>query len=79
MSNNLLPEEVFVIKSYDETYKTSKIETLLLNKDKKAEYDSIYNLINNKKEKVVFKLAGCSGLSNAIVASQLSGFHFQTR
>ncbi len=32
MSNNLLPEEVFVIKSYDETYKTSKIETLLLNK-----------------------------------------------
>lgn len=55
-------DEVFVIKSYEEEYKPTKIETLLVNKEMKNRYDEIFNAINDKKSILVKKLQEQSGI-----------------
>lgn len=59
-------EQVFVIESYNEAYRSSKISTLLVNKVLKERYDSIYQEINEKKENLIKELKLLSGLKKEL-------------
>ncbi|MDR0675797.1 MAG: hypothetical protein LBF97_02010 [Elusimicrobiota bacterium] len=54
--------EIFVINSYDQTYRPSKIETLLINEQIKNEYDKIFNEIDEQKKIIIEKLKEQSGI-----------------
>lgn len=62
----LQKEQVFVIDSYDQAYKSSKISTLLVNKDLKEQYEETHRTINEKKEVLVRELKAVSGLKTGI-------------
>jgi hypothetical protein len=59
-------EQVFVIEPYAPSYESSKISTLLVNKELKIEYDKILLGIDDKKEILVKELKKYSGLKNNI-------------
>lgn len=44
------PEEIFVVKSYDETYSSDEVSTLLANADLKKRYEEIHKDIGNAKK-----------------------------
>lgn len=47
--NELKGDEVFVIKPYDEKYKSDNISTLLVNQTLKGDFDRAYDVIKQKK------------------------------
>jgi len=55
-------DQVFVIEPYNQDYKSTKISTLLVNKELKDRYDNIYRDINDKKEILLKELRSLSGL-----------------
>jgi len=59
---DLTKDEVFVIKSYEEEYKPTNVETLLINKEMKQRYNEIFDVINNKKAVLIKKLQEQSGI-----------------
>ena len=53
-SNNELPSEsIFVIKPYDEEYKSKRISTLLVNQALKEEYEDIHRSLDEKKTNII--------------------------
>ncbi len=65
-NNGIRPEQVFVIEPYAPAYESSKISTLLVNKELKKEYDSILQAIDEKKELILKELKKISGMKNGI-------------
>jgi len=63
---DILKECVFVIEPYNQQYKSTKISTLLVNKDLKDQYDKIYQDIDDKKEILLKELKSSSGLKSGI-------------
>ena len=61
--NEIHPQDVLVIESYNEDYKSEKISTLLANKRLKDEYDRIHKEIDKVKSELVKKLKQLSGLT----------------
>ena len=53
---DLNPEEIFVIDSYRETFKSDKISTLLVNTTLKNRYETIHANIDLKKELLLKEL-----------------------
>jgi hypothetical protein len=64
--SELKPNEVFVIEPYNENFNSTKISTLLVNKDLKEQYDSIHLKIDEEKEKLLKELRKLSGLKNQV-------------
>lgn len=62
----LTKEEVLVIDSYDEQYKSDKVSTLLANKYWKEEYDKIYSNIIAKLGNLINKLKSKAGIKNEL-------------
>lgn len=58
--------EVFVIEPYNEVFNSTKISTLLVNKELKDNYDKIYLKIDEEKEKLLKELRKLSGLKAEI-------------
>lgn len=58
----LLPENILVIEPYNKDYASQQVSTLLVNKDLKQKYDSIYDNINKTKDFLISKLKNLSGL-----------------
>ncbi len=65
---DIASDQIFVIEPYSESYKSSKISTLLANKKLKDKYDGIYKDIDEKKEALVKELKNSSGLKGDIEA-----------
>ncbi|MER8758085.1 phage infection protein [Mesorhizobium sp. M0976] len=55
-------EQIFVIEPYNQTYRSSKISTLLVHAELKKEYDEIYESISRKLEDVLKELRTSSGI-----------------
>ena len=64
--NDLSKDQVFVIESYNQNFKSKKISTLLANKALKEKYDQIYSEIEEKKEALIKELRAPSGLKSSI-------------
>lgn len=62
----LLSEQIFVIEPYNETYKSSKLSTLLVNKTLKDQYELIHKNISDRKNTLVKELKPMSGLKKGI-------------
>jgi len=58
--------QIFVIEPYNQSYKSSKLSTLLVNKDLKERYDLIHESINDKKGKLIKELVSISGIKKGI-------------
>jgi hypothetical protein len=65
-NNEIDKDSIFVIKPYDEAFKSDKISTLLVNEELKLKYDDINNKINIEKDKLILELKKSSGLKNGI-------------
>lgn len=61
--NPINPQNIFVIESYNENYKSEKISTLLANKELKNEYDIIHKDIDKSLSEFIKKMKQLSGLS----------------
>lgn len=61
-NNDILPENVFVIEPYNETYKSEKVSVLLVNAKLKNEYETIHLDIDEKKDALLKPLIKLSGL-----------------
>jgi hypothetical protein len=64
--SDLNPDDIFVIEPYNQTYKSDKLSTLLVNSDLKERYDSIHSSIDERKDKLLKELKSLSGLKNGI-------------
>jgi hypothetical protein len=60
--SNVAGEEVFVVESYNEDYKSEKMSTLLVNKELKNKYDEIHKKIDKAKDDLLKKLKQLSKL-----------------
>lgn len=58
------PEEVFVIEPYNEHFNSDKLSTLLVTKELKEEYDSVYQELEDEKNGFVTKLKAVSQSSD---------------
>jgi ABC-type lipoprotein export system ATPase subunit len=66
-------DNIFVINSYDESYKSSNISKLLASKKLKDEYESIYQSIREKKDTLIKALKKTSGIKkNDVIEIELS-------
>ncbi len=63
---DLSPEEVFVVEPYDSMYESSRVSTLLANKELKDEYEEILRSIEQKSEELTKELAKTSGIRSDI-------------
>lgn len=61
-NNDLKDKNVFVIEPYNETYKSGKVSTLLVNAKLKNQYEKIHIEIDNKKEALLKELKPLSGI-----------------
>ncbi|AQW82094.1 ATP-binding protein [Campylobacter pinnipediorum] len=61
---DLLPEQVFVIESYNQEYSSDKISTLVVEKELKQKYDKIYTDLDNEKTEFIKKLKSVSQSSD---------------
>lgn len=59
-------EKLFVIQSFNDKYKCTRISTLLVNEDLKNEYDEIYRVIDEKKTTLLDALKESSGIKKNI-------------
>lgn len=64
--NELEPEQIFVVEPYNQSYKSNKLSTLLVNKDLKDKYDSIHANINEKKDNLLKELVPLTGLKKDV-------------
>ena len=60
--SDLESEQIFVIEPYNQSYKSNKLSTLLVNKELKERYDSIHESINHKKDRLIKELISTSGI-----------------
>ena len=58
--NELIAESIFVIKPYDDTYKSNKMSTLLVNQELKEEYENIHLSLDDKKTNIIRLLSSSS-------------------
>ena len=65
-NNDLKDKNVFVIEPYNETYKSGKVSTLLVNAKLKNQYEKIHIEIDNKKEALLKELKPLSGIKTNI-------------
>lgn len=65
-------ESVFVVMSYDETYQSKKISTLLANEKLKNDYEEAHRNINEEKARLIEKLSVSSGLSKEDIENEIS-------
>lgn len=65
-SNELSPDQIFVIEPYNESYKSNKLSTLLVNKDLKDKYELIHKNISEKKDSLVKELKPISGVKKSL-------------
>ena len=63
---DLPKDQVFVIEPFAPTYESKKVSTLLVNKDLKAEYETILIGVDEKKEALIKDLKKYSGLKSEI-------------
>ena len=61
-NNDLKDKNVFVIEPYNETYKSGKVSTLLVNAKLRNQYEKIHIEIDNKKEDLLKELKLLSGI-----------------
>lgn len=72
-ANGPIPSEgVFVIEPYNQSYKSGRMSTLLVNKTLKEKYDDIHSTINEKKEILLKEIKKQSGLKIDKIESTLS-------
>ena len=64
--NELQAEEIFVIEPYNQSFKSQKLSTLLVNKELKEKYDEIHLKINEKKDALTKELILKSGLKKGV-------------
>jgi hypothetical protein len=64
--NDIPKEQVFVIESYNQSFRSKKISTLLANMALKEKYDKIYSEIDEKKEVLIKELKMVSELKGNI-------------
>lgn len=64
--DELKAEEIFVIVPYNQTFKSEKLSTLLVNKELKERYDEIHLNINEKKDTLTKELIAKSGLKKGV-------------
>jgi len=67
--NDIDKNQLFVIESYNQSFKSKKVSTLLANKALKDRYDKIYSDIDEKKEALVKELKAASGIRNGVEES----------
>jgi len=72
--SDLEAEEVFVIEPYNQSFKSQKLSTLLVNKELKEKYDEIHLNINAKKEALTKELISKSGLKKGVDADFSTDF-----
>jgi hypothetical protein len=70
--NTLNKEEIFVIEPYIEDFESSKMSTLLVNKELKSKYDKIHLKIDEKKVKLIKELKKLSGLKESEIEEEIS-------
>jgi hypothetical protein len=63
----IIPKEIFVIKPYKEYTADESISTLLVDAERKAEYDSLILNILNKKKSLITKLNKLSGVKKDVL------------
>ena len=63
---SLNSDEVFVVEPYDESYESSRLSTLLANKELKSEYDEILTGIENRSTELVALLKQTSGVKSGL-------------
>ena len=76
--DELQAEEVFVIEPYNQSFKSQKLSTLLVNKDLKEKYDKIHLDINEKKEALTKELIVKSGLKKGVDSEFSTDFTFNS-
>ncbi len=64
--NGLDCEHIFVIEPYNQSYKSNKLSTLLVNRELKDKYDLIHKNIDEKKDKLLKNIKTVSGLKKEI-------------
>jgi len=64
--NSIKVEDIFVIEPFNQSYKSEKVSTLLVDKKLKSKYDEIHKNIDDKKELLVKELKKLSGVKNDI-------------
>lgn len=68
-------ESVFVIRSYEKSYKSDKISTLLVSEDLRKQYDKIHEKIALEKNKLLDLLKISSGLNKNIEEEFCNSFN----
>ena len=64
LDQNIKPENIFVIESYNEKYRSDRISTLLANEELREEYEKIYEEIDNKSSDLIEQLKPLTGLKD---------------
>ncbi|MCT7618824.1 hypothetical protein [Aliarcobacter butzleri] len=67
----LVSDNIFVIESYNDTFKSSKISTLLVNEELKREYDEIYSILEEKNKAIITNLNKKSGVSKIDIEKEI--------
>jgi len=65
-NNALSGENIFVIEPYNETYKSEKVSTLLVNAKLRNEYEQINIKIDEKKNEILESLKSLSGIKTGL-------------
>ncbi len=75
----LRPEEIFVIPSYEKDFHSSKISTLLVNRELRERYEEIHATIDRKKDELLTDLKSYSGLNNEEASKEISKVFMQNQ
>ena len=70
--SDLSPDSVFVIKPYDQEYKSDRISTLLVNQNLKKRFDDEYEEIKNNKANFLTEIGVLAGLSGDLAEKEIS-------
>lgn len=74
-TGELIPaESIFVIKSYEKTFKSKLVSTLLVNEDLKKQYESVSKKINSQIEQLVNALNRTAGIRKDTVKNFCNAF-----
>ncbi len=68
----LIDAEVFVIKPYNDSFRSDKISTLLVNKELKTKYEEIFRAVSEKKEDLLKVLKTSSGMKKDEIEKEIS-------
>ncbi|MCK9345045.1 MAG: AAA family ATPase [Candidatus Pacebacteria bacterium] len=69
---DILQDDILVINPFDKNFESVNISTLLVNLDKKLQYDGIFKDILNAKKKLVIELNKISKIPKESIESQLA-------